>query len=144
MTRINAEIPAKLLCNKHLLAEHREIKRIPNTVASGKANLKDVPQEFSLGKGHVRFFYNKQKYLHSRYVQIYGECKRRGFNVQNYSAAWVTVKRLRPELWNDWTPAYEVAHLLAKRINDRLHLNDSLSPELRMLDRIADWHRLID
>ena len=32
MTRINAGIPAAMLTGKHLLAEHREIKRIPNEV----------------------------------------------------------------------------------------------------------------
>ena len=32
MTRINAGIPPKKLTNRHLLAEHREIKRIPNVI----------------------------------------------------------------------------------------------------------------
>ena len=30
MTRINCGIPPEELSDKHLLAEHREIKRIPN------------------------------------------------------------------------------------------------------------------
>jgi hypothetical protein len=32
MTRINTGIPPKELTDKHLLAEHREIKRIPNCI----------------------------------------------------------------------------------------------------------------
>ena len=36
MTRINAGIPVEKLSDQHLLAEHREIKRIPNTKFTGK------------------------------------------------------------------------------------------------------------
>lgn len=34
MTRINLIAPAEL-CDQHLLAEHRELTRIPNAVAKG-------------------------------------------------------------------------------------------------------------
>jgi len=40
MTRINAGYSVRRLTDKHLLAEHREIKRIPNMVKSGKAIVK--------------------------------------------------------------------------------------------------------
>ena len=50
MTRINVAIPPAELTNKHLLAEHREIKRIPNCVSRGKYNLKNIPPVFKLGK----------------------------------------------------------------------------------------------
>ena len=63
MTRINIGIPPKQLTNKHLIAEHREIKRIPNVISKGKYNLKSIPPEFTLGKGHVSFFYDKLQYL---------------------------------------------------------------------------------
>ena len=36
MTRVNVGIPPVELVDQHLLAEHREIKRIPNCVAKGK------------------------------------------------------------------------------------------------------------
>lgn len=38
MTRINL-IPPEELCDQHLLAEHRELTRIPNAVARGKFSL---------------------------------------------------------------------------------------------------------
>jgi hypothetical protein len=38
MTRINL-IPVNELTDQHLLAEHREIKRIPNVILSGRYNL---------------------------------------------------------------------------------------------------------
>lgn len=49
MTRINVGVKPKELCRQHLLAEAREIKRIPNVVAKGKFNLKNQPKEFTLG-----------------------------------------------------------------------------------------------
>ncbi len=58
MTRINL-VPPEELCDQHLLAEHRELTRIPNAVAKGKYHLKGQPAEYKLGEGHVRFFFNK-------------------------------------------------------------------------------------
>lgn len=46
MTRINCGIPPSELTNKHLLAEHREIKRIPNAIAKGKFSMTNQPKEF--------------------------------------------------------------------------------------------------
>ncbi len=70
MTRINCGIPPYILTSKHLLAEHRELKRIPNCIKKGKFTLDNIPDNFKLGTGHVKFFYNKLKYLHKRYVKI--------------------------------------------------------------------------
>ena len=76
MTRINCGIPPKELSRLHLLAEHREIKRIPNVIKkkNGIIDIKKIPKEFCLGTGHVTFFYNKLKYLHNRYIDIHKEC----------------------------------------------------------------------
>ena len=57
MTRINL-VPPEELCDQHLLAEHRELTRIPNAVAKGKFHLKGQPTEYKLGEGHVRFLLN--------------------------------------------------------------------------------------
>ena len=66
------------------MAEYREAKRIPNTIKSGKAVLKNIPDKFTLGAGHVKYFYNKLGYLKNRYYALYDECLRRGFNIQDY------------------------------------------------------------
>jgi hypothetical protein len=89
MTRINACINPLVLCDQHLLAEHREIKRIPNVIRSGKAKLTGIPTKFSLGKGHVKFFYNKLGYLQNRYAHLHQECLARGFNVTDYSDCFI-------------------------------------------------------
>jgi hypothetical protein len=116
MTRINAGIPPRDLSDKHLLAEHREIKRIPNAITSGKGKLENLPTEFTLGTGHVRFFYDKQLYLFDRYHDLYVECVRRKFNVTSFHAAWEDTPKA---LWNDWTPTAEAIALIKQRIKER-------------------------
>lgn len=88
MTRINVGIDPKILTTKHLIAEHREIKRIPNQVKNGRIKLENIPDKFSLGTGHVKFFVNKLGYLKDRYIEIHRECLCRGFNVSDFSSAW--------------------------------------------------------
>ena len=117
MTRINIGIPPKQLTDKHVMAEHRELKRIPNVVSKGRYNLKNVPPEFTLGKGHVSFFYDKLGYLKNRYIELYNECRARGFNVQCYLSSWDGVPR---ELMNDYNPTERDVRIVSERIADRL------------------------
>jgi len=116
MTRINAGIQPQRLSDRHLLAEHREIKRIPNQIAKGRYNLEGQPEKFCLGPGHVKFFYDKLGYLFIRYQKLHHECKRRGFQVQDWSGAWRDVP---PSLMNDWIPEGWVTQLLEERIRER-------------------------
>ena len=117
MTRINIGVPPTTLTNKHLMAEHRELKRIPNVVSRGRYNLKTAPPEFTLGKGHVSFFYDKLGYLFKRYEELYTECRARGMNVQYYGSSWDGVPR---ELMNDYLPTERDLAIVTERINDRL------------------------
>lgn len=119
MTRINVGISPKDLCDKHLMAEHREIKRIPNCTAKGKIKLEGIPAKFTLGTGHVKFFYNKQKYLLNRYLELHEECLSRGFNVQDYKNAWDNVPE---KLMNDYIPTEEDRNIIMERINQKLLL----------------------
>lgn len=117
MTRINVGYPVEKLTTKHLIAEHREIKRIPNTISSGKAVIRDIPKRFTLGKGHVKFFYNKCQYLLDRYNDLYTECKRRNYNVQNYSSAWSGVPN---NLMNNYEPTEHDKQIIRDRISQKL------------------------
>ena len=116
MTRINAGILPQRLSNQHLLAEHREIKRIPNLITKGRYNLEGQPEKFCLGTGHVKFFYDKLGYLFARYQSLYQECKRRGFQVQDWSGAWEGVP---PSLMNGWIPEEWVTQQVEERIRER-------------------------
>ena len=90
MTRINFGIPVRQLTDEHLLAEHREIKTLPESYLSAvrSGSIRNIPEKFCLGKGHVLFFVDKPAYTLRRYHQIYRECIRRGFDVQSYSENW--------------------------------------------------------
>ena len=117
MTRINCGILPKDLSNRHLLAEHREIVRIPNVIANGKAKIENIPQDFRLGKGHVKFFYNKIGYLRRRYEDIYKECLARGFDVQNYISAFNRVSDKK--LLNDYEPTMKDIEIVYERLVER-------------------------
>lgn len=117
MTRINVGYDVKKLNTKMLIAEHREIKRIPNMVKSGKAKLENIPEKFCLGTGHVKFFYNKLNYLLERYKQIYNECLRRGYKVQDYSNAWNGISK---HLMGDYKPKQVDKLLIINRIKSKL------------------------
>jgi len=117
MTRINVGIPPAELSGKHLIAEHREIKRIPNCIAKGKYNMDNIPDKFKMGEGHVKFFYNKCLYLKRRYLMLYIECLRRGYKVQNYLGAWNEVPK---ELMGDYKPTPEDIKIIRQRLKEKL------------------------
>ena len=113
MTRINVGIAPEELPDKLLIAEHREIKRIPNVVKSGRFSLANQPKSFTLGVGHVKFFYNRLLYLRERYEGLYRECLKRGFNVQDYTSAWNDVPQ---EYLGDYVPTHRDRLLILERI----------------------------
>lgn len=117
MTRINVGVPPVELTNQHLIAEHRELKRIPNCVGKGRFNLKNQPKNFKLGVGHVSFFYTRLGYLKKRYEELYAECKRRKINVQYYGDAWNNVPQY---LMGDYSPTDTDIQLIKERISERL------------------------
>lgn len=116
MTRINT-IPPQELCDKHLMAEIREITRIPNTIKSGKAIVTNIPDTFRLGTGHVKFFYDKLLFLKNRYHNLYDECILRGFNVSDNKNSF---DDLPEKLMNDWVPTDESIYLIRERIKERM------------------------
>ena len=124
MTRINL-VPPSELCDQHLLAEHRELTRIPNAVAKGKFNLQGQPADYKLGEGHVRFFFNKLAFLKRRYDELHQESKSRGFNVQYI---WPENLPQNAELWADYQATSEALALNRERIALRLPIKARFTP----------------
>ena len=122
MTRINLGVNPNELTDKHLIAEHREIIRIPNAIKKGKAKLENIPVEFKLGTGHVKFFYDKLLHLKKRYEGLYLEGKKRGFNLTDFREVF---NDLPPELLNDYTPSKHDRQLILDRIAERLASSNS-------------------
>lgn len=116
MTRINV-VPVQELCDQHLLAEHRELTRIPNAVAKGKYSLKDQPKDYKLGEGHVKFFLDKLKFLNNRYLELHSECLKRGFKVTNI---WPNDLPDNKYLWRDYKPTQTALDINRERISIRM------------------------
>ena len=103
MTRINT-IPPEQLTDQHLFAEFREITRV-STLARALTKREQV-SEYTMGNGHVKFFYDKGLFLAKRLEQLQAELDKRG-NI-NYTAK--DYKLHAKNLNNDWQPDNK-AHL---------------------------------
>ncbi len=122
MTRINCGIKPCELSTKHIIAELREIKRIPNHIINNhdKLNMKNIPEKFTLGTGHVSFFYNKLTYLYNRYTLLYHEAKNiRNYKIENYSESFRNAMCLRSDLCNDYNEKVEDRNILITRLKER-------------------------
>lgn len=119
MTRINCSIPVSSLTDEHLLAEHREIKRLPvlTLKAINSGNIYKAPNEFCLETGHVLFFCNYGKYTLNRYIKLYNECIYRGFNVEDYRSNWSFIPH---EFMNDLEENTDIKEIISLRIKDRI------------------------
>jgi len=104
-------VPVEELTDSHILAEHRELTRIPNNIVRGKYSLSGVPSEYVLGAGHVKFFYNRLAFLKRRYDALHNECLERGFNVQ-----YRFPEGLPMELMGDYTPTEHALRINRERI----------------------------
>ena len=120
MTRINSAIPVQHLTDEHLLAEHREIKRLPYCLERSlkSRSKRRIPSEFCLGTGHVLFFLNKMKFVLRRYKELFTECCKRGFTVTDYSSNFENISM---DYLNDYIPTNTEKEILIKRISERLN-----------------------
>jgi hypothetical protein len=118
MTRINV-VPPGVLCGKHLVAEYRELPRVLALVRAAMAR-KERPVHvgrYTLGKGHVRFFYTRLAWLAGRQAALIAEMRRRGYNPQ-YGVP--SLDGFPPEWCGDWTPDAEAIRLNRERIAARM------------------------
>ncbi len=126
MTRVNVGIDPREMDNDILLAEHREIKRIPNCIKNGRFNLNKIPDRFCLNDGHVAFFYNKIGYLKERYRKIHKLCKIRKLNVQDFSDSFENI----PEYFmGNYTETERDRKLLLERFAERGHVLKKIEEE---------------
>lgn len=119
MTRINC-VPVEELSGPHLVAEYRELPRV--FALAQKAALRgnfSQPQAYTLGKGHVLFFYTRLNYLAKRHAELIAEMKRRG-----YKPSFTGVRRedfpdMPDVYWSDWEPTAEALRINRERIKER-------------------------
>lgn len=121
MTRINL-VPVTELSSKHLVAEYREITRIPGNIrksleAKRGFKFSDIPASYTLGTGHVKFFYNKVTFLKRRYNSLVEEMLKRGYNPSFTSTE--AFDGLPAWCYGDYTPPLEALAINIQRIVER-------------------------
>lgn len=151
MTRINLVEPSQLT-DKHLMAEYRELPRVFTAVnklvterkpherlGDGWRKFiesKQIPETYVLGKGHVKFFYNKLPWLIVRYHNMSNELRfNRKFNIDInlrdtiIEEAKFLVSSIRLDMIDCWEPSPEEIYLNMARICKRSKI-DKVTDEL--------------
>jgi deoxyribonuclease (pyrimidine dimer) len=118
MTRINC-VPPSELSGKHLVAEYRELPRVFSLASRAFLARRKIsaPARYTLGPGHVLFFYDKLSFCRSRFRALLEEMRKRGYKPQYASPPGVDIPD--PSWWGEWTPTEEDLELNRKRILER-------------------------
>lgn len=124
MTRVNLISPL-CLYDQHLLAEWREIPRIPNAIRkllktkNSFEILKDIPLSYTLGTGHVKFFYNKLQFIKNRHDSLKTEGFKRGLNLDSITIVLEDI----PEIFKkDFVPNEKDVTLNLSRISEKINI----------------------
>ena len=128
MTRINL-VPPEELSAQHLVAEYREIFMVGSSLQRSirspnwEKTKKSIPKQFTLNKGHVKFFYDKGKYLSERYDVLIKEMKRR--KMRPDPSRTFKKEQWPDELFNTWKPNdYDL-----KVVRTRIQMKIKLKPD---------------
>lgn len=119
MTRINC-VPVEELSGPHLVAEYRELPRV--FALAKKAALRDgfsQPDAYTLGRGHLLFFYTRLGYLARRHAELIEEMKRRGYNPTFTGIRREDFEEIADSYWDDWEPTEEALRLNRARLKER-------------------------
>jgi deoxyribonuclease (pyrimidine dimer) len=123
MTRINV-VPVIELCNKHLFAEWREMPRLVSNLdttlnrKSSNFSWDEISPEYLLGKGHVKFFFDKFKWLHNRHIEITTELIKRGYELKKTDSS--IFKTVDGKFYGDYNVTLEALEINRNRINIRM------------------------
>ena len=113
MTRINL-VPVSELADQHLIAEWRELPRIFGLVKKkldeGKPII--ISENYTMGTGHVRFFYDKLLFLQKRHQALVKEAQKRGLKI--------SLKSFPKEYCQDFIPSELDLKISQQRILEKL------------------------
>src|SRR5690606_11330297 len=102
MTRINC-VPVQELSGPHLVAEYRELPRVFGLAAKAAARgAFTQPATYTLGKGHLLFFYTRLGYLARRHAELIAEMKRRGYKPSFAGIRQDQFPGVPAAYWQDW------------------------------------------
>lgn len=118
----------------HLQGELKEITRVFGLARKAQFDIikgkRKLPQEYTMGTGHVLFFYNKLKFIADRYESLVFEMQgsfgsyephsqRRGYKPNPISRKDL-LDKIDTRLYNDYVPTQEAIAINRERINLRL------------------------
>lgn len=129
MTRINC-VPVEELSGPHLVAEYRELPRIFRLAekAVARGPITGQPQTYTLGTGHLRFFYTRLGYLVRRHTELVHEMKARGYKPAFSGVTREDFLSIPDQYWADWQPTPEALQLNRARILERTRAVESRRP----------------
>jgi len=135
MTRINC-VPVEELCDKHLVAEYHEITRVFGLVRKNVLAGKDLfkipaPAEYTLGTGHVKFFYTRLAWVERRMADLALEMNRRKMKVRLDLLKGIS-DGLPVELFGEWEPDEKALIINRERLAERLEAMES-KPKRKLL-----------
>lgn len=108
MTRINL-VPVEELTDQWLVAEYRELPR----VLKGNISIKDAPNHYVFGKGHIKWARKYALFTNKRMKQLVDEMHYRGFKT-NFSAD--LSKYITDDLKNEYQPSLIDVQLSKERL----------------------------
>ena len=79
--------------------------------------MSEIPSQYVLGTGHVKYFYDKMKFLETRFTQLVNEMIRRGYNPQYIDSG--IFRDVPVGFYKDYTPTLEAIELNQQRIKER-------------------------
>lgn len=79
--------------------------------------LKEIPESYRLGTGHVNFFKNKLQFIKERHELLKIEGKKRGFNLISIT---INLDEIPDSLCGNFKPDNDSIYLNRKRIEERI------------------------
>jgi deoxyribonuclease (pyrimidine dimer) len=115
MVRVNLIHPKKL-ADQHLIAEYNEILML---LAYVKKYPKEdnIPENYVLGKGHIKFFKNKLLYLKERHEKLKNEMKNRDFATNKT----INLNEFPLNLINSWKSSKKDEIIIVSRIIEKIN-----------------------
>lgn len=117
MTRINC-VPPEELSRQHLLAEWKELPRVFTLAYKAYHSGRKImaPSAYTLGAGHVKFFYQRLGYCFDRFMALRREMLARGYQPQYIQPPPVD---LPASWWQEWEPDAAALAINRQRILER-------------------------
>ncbi|PIN85176.1 MAG: endonuclease V [Candidatus Diapherotrites archaeon CG11_big_fil_rev_8_21_14_0_20_37_9] len=116
MVRVNLIDPSALT-DQHIIAEYNEILMLCTYLKNAKQETK-IPEKFTLGKGHMKFFLNKATYLKKRHDNLKKEMKKRGFKQEKK----INLKYFKKFNLGNWQPEKEDLQIIKKIIIEKIKM----------------------